>query len=699
MSAPPPSDAGPIFLVAPDKFKGTLTAPQAAAAIAEGLHAAAPTARIRMLPFADGGEGTVDAVLAAGGERRVATVTGPLGDPVDAVWALLPATGAGGRPTAVLESAAANGLALVTPTRETALDASSAGVGDLVRAALDADAGRIVIGLGGSASTDGGAGALRALGARPLDADGSPVQGGGRELARIATLDLVGLDPRIRTAEIVLASDVANPLSGPSGAARIFAPQKGADAAAVERLDAGLASWGEVLRTATGVDLAHAGDGATPWGGAAGGLGGGLVAALRARPGAGVDVLAELLEFDAALDGVALLVVGEGAIDVQSAMGKAPVGLARRARERGIRTIAVVGRSDLPSTALAADGIDRIVSATDAGGVDALIAPARWVAEAAYRALTGRQLLRAPRPTVPVRPTPYFHFLRTPRNSWWRSLLMILAVTAAFAIASLVLFLPAILIDLISGRTTPADYQPGHIRFTPLLFLANNLSLASLILVSYLLQWAITRQRPRWLSSVAGRFRWRWFAISLGIVIPIWVLYLGLDALLSGGIDAAKLSPDWLFMIVAVALTTPLQSAGEEFAFRGVLVRGIASWIPRRWLGWTVGTAVSSVVFMFAHLAADPWLNVFYISFGIAMSALAWWTGGLEAGIAIHAVNNTLALIPIALFADIDSAFTRTDGSGSPLGLIQVGVVAVVVVLIALLARRRGLARLGPPRG
>lgn len=683
----------PVFLVAPDKFKGTLSAAEAAEAIAEGLRAAAPDAEIRMLPFADGGEGTVDAVLAAGAARHSTRVSGPLGKPVDATWAMLAADE---EPTAVLESAAANGLAQLTPSPDTALDASSAGVGELIRAALDAGAVRIVLGLGGSASTDGGSGALRALGARTLDADGAEVQGGGRELARIATLDLSGLDPRLAATRIVLAADVANPMSGPTGAARVFAPQKGADAAAVAALDAGLAAWQEVLRAATGVDLAIAGGDGSGWGGAAGGLGGGLRAALGAEAASGVEVVAELLDVDAALDGVSVLVVGEGSIDEQTALGKAAVGLARRARARGIRTLAIAGRSTLAPTALAAEGIDRIVTATELGG-EAAIADARhWVSEAAYFALTG---LRRPArlATVPQVPTPYFHFLRTPRNRWWRTLLYLVAAAVAWVLVSTVAAVVATLVDIGTGRTTAEALAQGRIVFTPGLFLANNLSLAALGPIAYLLQWALTRQRPRWLSSVAGRFRWRWFAVCSGIVGVLWGATFVVQLLVPGQVPPGKLSPDWLFMLLAVLLTTPLQAAGEEFGFRGALVRGVASWIPLRWLGWGVGTAVSSLVFMSLHGAGDPWLNLFYLSFGIASSVLAWRTGGLEASVAVHVINNLIQLVPVALFADIGGAFDRQAGAGDPSVLIYIGLMVAAIVSLSFAAKRMRIARLGPP--
>lgn len=681
----------PIFVVAPDKFKGTLTAPEAAAAIAAGIRAVVPDAEIRLLPMADGGEGTVDAAVAAGAERRTARVTGPLGDPIDAAWALLDGT-------AIIESAQAHGLSLVEPTPDTALDAVTDGVGELIRAALDAGAERIVVGLGGSASTDGGVGALRALGARTLAADGSDVVGGGRTLSDIARIELDGLDPRLATRRVLLASDVANPMSGPLGAARVFAPQKGADAAAVEALDAGLATFAAALRTATGVDLDRSGPDGTPWGGAAGGLAGGLRAALGGVPVNGTDELAGLLGVDAALEGASLLVVGEGSIDRQTALGKAPAALARRARDRGIRALAVAGRSELGPTDLAADGVGWIATASEWAGSDAAARAdaARWVTHATRQALAG-VAAPAPRPaTVPTAPTPYFHFYRTPKNTWWRSLLLLVSLAAAFILSSTVFGLLAVIVDIASGRTRLEDYAGGSVPVTPMLFLGNNLSLAALIPISFLLQWAWTGQRPRWLSSVAGRFRWRWFGIVSAIAGPIWIGYLVLDTALNGGLGELRLSPDWLFMLVAVLVTTPFQSAGEEYAFRGAAVRAIAGWIPLPALAWAVGSVVPTAIFMSLHFASDPWLNLFYLAFGVTGSLLAWTTGGLEASIVVHVVNNTVLLLPVALWGDVGSVFSRGSGTGSPLVLIGMAAMALVIVVISLVAKRLGIARLGP---
>ncbi|GAA2176074.1 glycerate kinase [Agrococcus versicolor] len=367
-------------LVAPDSFKGTLTAAEAAAAMAAGVVDALPDADVVQLPFADGGEGTVDAVIASGAQARVDRVGGPLGDLVEARWAL-------SGETAVVEMAAASGLGLVDPTPATALAADTRGTGELVRRAVAAGARRVVLGIGGSATTDGGIGALRALGVRLLDADGSEVVGGGGALARIRSVDAGAARAALEGVELVLCSDVANPFAGQRGAAAVFAPQKGADAAGVAALDAGLRSWAAVLDATFGSDLAAAG-----WGGSGGGIAGGLQVALGARAADGVELIAELLGLDAAIATSDLVIVAEGSLDAQSLLGKAPVGIARHAAALGVPCVAVAGRVAVDRHALADAGIDDAVAAVDvAPSVDAALAePARWV-RAATAVLVGRR--------------------------------------------------------------------------------------------------------------------------------------------------------------------------------------------------------------------------------------------------------------------------------------------------------------------
>ncbi|MBF5043276.1 glycerate kinase [Aggregicoccus sp. 17bor-14] len=321
------------LVIAPDSFKESLSAPEVAAAIARGWASVDPQAELLLRPMADGGEGTVDAVLAAtGGERRQQRVQGPLGAPVLAHWGWL-ADG-----TAVLEMAAASGLHLVPRAARDATRASSHGTGELVRAALDAGARRIIVGLGGSATNDGGAGLLQALGVRLLDAHGVALPPGGAALARLARVDVSGLDPRLAQVPVEVMADVDNPLCGPHGASAVFGPQKGASPAQVAELDAALAHYAGVVAAALGEDPRS-----EPGVGAAGGLGFALRAFLGARSRPGIEWVAELSGLAQACAGAQLVITGEGRMDAQSLRGKAPMGVARIARAAGVPVIALVG--------------------------------------------------------------------------------------------------------------------------------------------------------------------------------------------------------------------------------------------------------------------------------------------------------------------------------------------------------------------
>ena len=335
-------------LVAPDKFKGTLTAAEVAEHMAAGLRSAHPELAIVTAPVADGGDGTVDAAVAAGFRRIGATVTGPIEAPVEAAFAMRDGT-------AVVELAAASGLALLGGQRAP-LDATSRGTGELIRAALDAGASEIVLGVGGSASTDGGAGMLQSLGARLSDADGNELSAGGAALRNLARVDLSGLDPRLRTARVTLAGDVDNPLLGPQGAAAVYGPQKGANAQDVELLDAALTRW------ATLIDLGAA---QQPGAGAAGGVGYAALAVLHAVRRPGIDVVLDLIGFEALLADAALVITGEGALDEQTLHGKAPMGVAAAARRRGVQVAAVCGVCTLSANQLAAAGIGAVYALTD----------------------------------------------------------------------------------------------------------------------------------------------------------------------------------------------------------------------------------------------------------------------------------------------------------------------------------------------
>src|SRR6516164_2905209 len=319
------------IVVAPDKFKGSLPATQ------------------------------VDAAVAAGFERVPVTAAGPTGDPVRASYARR-------GEVAVVELACVCGLARLPggpcSSRAAPLTASSFGVGEVLRAALEAGAHRIILGVGGSASTDGGAGLLQALGARVLDARGEPAGRGGGALHDVAALDLTGLHPALypagRTAELILAADVDNPLAGPDGAAEVYGPQKGASPAEVALLDAGLRHWAAVVAAAVGQDWSRA-----PGSGAAGGVGFAARAVLGARSRPGIELVLELAGFGTALDGADLVITGEGSLDAQSLAGKAPVGVARAAARHGVPVVAVAGRSTLTEAELATAGITAVYPLSD----------------------------------------------------------------------------------------------------------------------------------------------------------------------------------------------------------------------------------------------------------------------------------------------------------------------------------------------
>ncbi|MEY7975386.1 glycerate kinase [Streptomyces pilosus] len=343
------------MLVAADKFKGSLTAVEVAGRVTAGLRRVVPDLAVEALPVADGGDGTVAAAVAAGFERREVRVTGPVGDPVTAAYALRDGT-------AVVEMAEASGLQRLPGGVLAPLTASTCGSGELLRAALDAGARTIVFGVGGSATTDGGAGMLSALGARFLTAGGEPVGPGGGGLAELASADLSGLDPRLGSVGFVLASDVDNPLTGPKGAPAVYGPQKGASPEDVERLDAALTHFVKVLESAAGSRAAeHA---ASPGAGAAGGLGfGALLLGAGFRPG--IEVMLDVLGFAPALERADLVITGEGSLDEQTLHGKAPAGVAAAARAAGKEVVAVCGRLALPPEVLGRAGIRRAYALTD----------------------------------------------------------------------------------------------------------------------------------------------------------------------------------------------------------------------------------------------------------------------------------------------------------------------------------------------
>lgn len=335
------------IVIAPDSFKESLSAPEAAAAIARGVKQASPDAHVLCVPMADGGEGTVAAVLAAaGGQWRHTPVRGALGESITADWGWLEDA------TAVIEMAAAAGLEQTPPEQREPLRASSGGVGELIAAALDAGARRIILGLGGSSSNDGGAGLLAALGVRFLDRQGNALPPGGAALATLDRIDVSGLDSRLAHTQIEIASDVDNPLCGLQGASHIFGPQKGATPEQVRLLDDSLRHFADICARDLGQDLRDA-----PGAGAAGGLGFAAHAFLNARFRPGVEVVAELGDLAGAMQGAALAFTGEGRMDAQTLRGKTPAGVARVAQRAGVPVVALAGSLGAGYEALHASGI------------------------------------------------------------------------------------------------------------------------------------------------------------------------------------------------------------------------------------------------------------------------------------------------------------------------------------------------------
>lgn len=323
-------------VVAPDKFKGTLTAPEAARAISAGWRRADAGAELEEVPVADGGEGTLDALVAAlGGRVERARVTGPLGDPVDAELALAD-TEEG--LVAVVEMARASGLHLISEERRDPMRATTTGTGELILAAARHRPAKMIVCIGGSATNDGGAGMAQALGAHLRDETGAEVPPGGAGLHRLASIDTMGLSAELRGIDVVMATDVDNPLTGPSGASAVYGPQKGATGQQVAALDAALRHFAAVVLRDIGLDVRD-----VPGSGAAGGLGAGLIAFLGARVRSGFDVIAEAVGLAGRLEAADAVVTGEGRFDVQSERGKAPAGVLRMAREAGCSAILIAG--------------------------------------------------------------------------------------------------------------------------------------------------------------------------------------------------------------------------------------------------------------------------------------------------------------------------------------------------------------------
>jgi len=340
------------IVIAPDSFKGTNSSMAVASRIEKGILKIFPDAEILKIPIADGGEGTVEALVAgAGGDTYSVNVTGPLGERVSANYAILK-NGA-----AALEMAASSGLPLIARERQSPLTATTYGVGQMILAAIEKGVSEIVIGIGGSATNDGGVGMAQALGISFKDQSGRELDFGGAALINLTKIDTSGLDPRIKDVKIKIASDVNNPLCGPRGASAIFGPQKGATPEMAEQLDRALAHCSKIVKEQLGIDMAS-----EPGAGAAGGLGFGLLAFCGAEINSGIQTMLDAVRFEEKLEGCNLCITGEGKIDGQSAFGKVPVGVAQRAKKLGVPVLAIVGDIGDGYESVYDFGIDSIMS-------------------------------------------------------------------------------------------------------------------------------------------------------------------------------------------------------------------------------------------------------------------------------------------------------------------------------------------------
>lgn len=338
------------ILIAPTAFKHSLTPRAAAEAMARGIARSGLSVENVLLPVADGGNGTLDAFLANGGTRVKVSVADPLGRSISAPYGLLP-----DGETVVIEMALASGLELLRPGELNPLLTTTYGTGQLLKAALDAGAKRFIVGMGGSATVDGGAGCLQALGVRLLNAYGQDVPSGGGMLSGIHSMDASGLDPRWKEAEVIIASDVTNPTIGNEGAAAVFGPQKGAGPHEVRVLEAGLRHFFGVVRDQIGVDVLD-----VAGGGAAGALSAGLMALLGGKIESGIDLLLDSNGFDTHLENADLVLTGEGQMDDQTIYGKGPIGVARRAKAAGVPTIALVGGLNTDDASLHEAGMQAV---------------------------------------------------------------------------------------------------------------------------------------------------------------------------------------------------------------------------------------------------------------------------------------------------------------------------------------------------
>ena len=341
------------IVIAPDSFKGSLTALQVSDAVEQGFNRIFPNAQIEKVPMADGGEGTVQSLVdATGGQLLTESVTDPLGGRVEANYGIL-----GDGVTAVIEMAAASGLPLVPIGKRNPMLTTTYGTGELIKAALERGCRKFIIGIGGSATTDGGAGVAQALGVKLLDASGKDISFGGIGLSNLAKIDISTIDERIAKTETVVACDVDNPLTGPRGAAYVYSPQKGATPEQVELLDKYLGHFADIVKRDLGKDVKE-----TPGAGAAGGLGAGLMAFLNAELELGIDIVIEASNLRERMKGADLVVTGEGQLDEQTAYGKTPTGVSKVAEEMGIPVLAIAGGIKPGAETSYEEGIDAMMS-------------------------------------------------------------------------------------------------------------------------------------------------------------------------------------------------------------------------------------------------------------------------------------------------------------------------------------------------
>ena len=299
--------------------------------------------------------------------------------------------------------------------------------------------------------------------------------------------------------------------------------------------------------------------------------------------------------------------------------------------------------------------------------------------------------LRIWRDPLPPAGTEYHRFFRTSRNVWWKGIVAIAGFVVGYLLITSALGVAAMIIDFATGRSTWESLSTGKVEFTPALFLATNLGNALAIPLAMVIQWLVWGQPVRWLHSVTGYVRWRLLARSAAVILPLWIAYMAISALAfpesTGGSPGNGFTGESVALLVIMLLTTPLQAAGEEYGARGLIMRAAGSWVASPLPGLIVAALVPSVIFMFAHGAGDPWLNAYYFLFGVTMSILAWRTGGLEAGIVLHAVNNMLAF-GVVILAGQEINLDRSAGVGGTFMLVPMAALLVVTAVLVLLARR-----------